>query len=208
MPSDIRRLNFIIRNATADDLAKLRQTDRNEKDQVTYLIYGMVNSTTVHGFAITWKNPRGLSKWRQILSAKTKEQRVDFLRDEDRVGKQWDQAYYEGLGNVQIEGTYISQGKGKSTDRIKQDKVMDEACDAVQKGAKADDLVLKDHSLNKRKKELQQREWRVTQDAAEKDKRALAISQNALNEVEQKIDIIIQVNGTHSLHPFSCHDIR
>jgi len=192
MPSDIRRLNFIIWNATADDLAKLGQKDRKEKDQVAYLIYGMVDSTTVHGFAITRKNPRGLSKWRQILSAKTKEERGDFQRDEDRVEKQWDQAYYEGLGNVQIEGTYISQGTRVKLMK-KKDAVMDEACDAVQKGAKADDIVFKDHSLHKRKRELEEREWRVTQDA-EKDKRALAISQNAPNEVEQKVDIIIQVS--------------
>jgi len=192
MPSDIRRLPFIILNATADDLAKLGQTDRNEKDRVAYLIYGMVNSTTVHGFAITRKNPRCLSKWRQILSAKPKKKRGEFQRDEGRVGKKWDQAYYEGLDNVQIEGTYISQGTRMDLMKNK-DEVMDEACDAVQKGAKADDLVFKDHSLHKRKRELQEREWRVTQDA-EKDKRALAVSQNDSNEVEQKIDIIIQVS--------------
>ena len=63
----------------------------------------------MYGFAITAKNPRTLNVWRRILSAKTQDKKQDFRQDNKALDK-YDQAYYEGFGEVHVKGQYTSQG--------------------------------------------------------------------------------------------------
>ena len=108
MGSDKRRLAFKILHSTAEDLKKLERCA--EGDECRFLIYVLEEEEqTVYGFAITAKNPRTLNVWRRILSAKTQDKKQDFRQDNKAMDK-YDQAYYEGFGEVHVKGQYTSQG--------------------------------------------------------------------------------------------------
>ena len=108
MGSDKRRLAFKILHSTPEDLEKLERCA--EGDECRFLIYVLEEEEqTVYGFAITAKNPRTLNVWRRILSAKTQDKKQDFRQDNKAMDK-YDQAYYEGFGEVHVKGQYTSQG--------------------------------------------------------------------------------------------------
>ena len=107
MGSDKRRLAFKILHSTPEDLEKLERCA--EGDECRFLIYVLEEEEqTVYGFAITAKNPRTLNVWRRILSAKTQDKIRDFRQD--KAMDKYDQAYYEGFGEVHVKGQYTSQG--------------------------------------------------------------------------------------------------
>jgi hypothetical protein len=193
MPSDIRRLAFKIENATAEDKEKLIKSGKDNKCR--FLIFVIVGVTTVHGFAITDKDARGLSKWRKILSTKTKDKEGDFQQDKDCAIKTYNEqqleAYYTELGRVIKMGIYVKQGT--RVDRTKKEETMLEACEKVEAGAHAEELVLKDPSLYNRKRELEERERDVRQESAKK-KSVSQICDTAPSQIEEKFNTIIAVS--------------
>ena len=110
-----RRLAFKICKWTPEDLAKLQRCC-TEGGTCRFLIYVCAeHEQTVYGFAITAKNPRTLNVWRRILSAKTQDKKQDFRQD--KAMDKYDQAYYEGFGEVHVKGQYTPQGS--RTDCVK-----------------------------------------------------------------------------------------
>ena len=114
MGSDKRRLAFKILHSTVEDLKKLERCA--EGDECRFLIYVLEEEgQTVYGFAITAENSRTLNVCRRILSAKTQDNIRDFRQD--KAMDKYDQAYYEGFGEVHVKGQYTSQGS--RTDCVK-----------------------------------------------------------------------------------------
>ena len=144
MGSDKRRLAFKILHSTAEDLKKLERCA--EGDECRFLTYVLEEEEqTVYGFAITAKNPRTLNVWRRILSAKTKDKKQDFRQDKDKAMDGYDQAYYEGFGEVHVKGQYTSQGS--RTDCVKNEDELARAVKELMEGKTTLSELSEEHPL-------------------------------------------------------------